>query len=82
MELVYMHQTHRPQYSDAYNNIEMMLTVALQFWEVASYSSFSAGYLGTNRNWTNANKCKDLELMQKHLNEVTELCLWKCVDEL
>jgi len=60
-----------------YNNIEMMLTVALEFWNEASYSGISAGDSGTTRSWSNANQCKDLDGLQKQLSVVTELCDWE-----
>lgn len=64
-----------------YNNIEMMLTVALEFWDEASYSGISAGCSGTSRSWSNANQCKDLEGLQKQLSVVTEFCDWELLED-
>jgi hypothetical protein len=62
-------------------NIEMMLTIAFQFWDTAEYSGCSSGSHGTNRIWFNTadhtvNKCKDLETLQKQMEIVTGFCDW------
>lgn len=62
-------------------NIEMMLTIALQFWDSADYSGCSSGKHGTNRIWFSTadhtvNKCNDLETLQKQMEIVTEFCDW------
>jgi len=71
-------ESHRS--ARVHNNIEMMLTVALEFWDEASYSSVRAGSSGASRDWTNANKCKDFDAFQKSFKAVTEFCSWEAYD--
>jgi len=76
------HQLKLKSHSSArvHNNIEMMLTVALEFWDEASYSSVRAGSSGASRNWTNVNKCKDFDAFQNNFKAVTEFCSWEPYD--
>ena len=53
------------------NNIEMMLTTCLSFWNEADYNSAKAGW---RTKWSN--KCIDLGRLRQALELTVAVCDW------